>query len=264
MGLFGPNIKKMEAKRDVEGLVKALKTKNEDVRRLAAAALGNIGDAKAVEYLIEALKNEEWSIQNIAAKSLYKIGEPSVESLIEALKDENEDVRRLAAWSLGKIGDARAVEPLLQLIKDDKNEFVRKGTIKALGELRDSRAIEPLLRVLFASNGNIGGEREALLKIAPSSTICKEIMQDAIDASGFYESFWAVESLCSIKSPVTSNLLILISKREDVMVTDHDERGKPSEELKDFGKERQMAIDELARRGSPTYDSSVFLKSSKK
>jgi len=261
MGLFGPNIKKMEAKRDVEGLVKALKTKNEDVRRLAAAALGNIGDVKAVEYLIEALKNEEWSIQNIAAKSLYKIGEPSVESLIEALKDENEDVRRLAAWSLGKIGDARAVEPLLQLIKDDKNEFVRKGTIKALGEIRDSRAVESLLKILFSSNGELGGE--ALLKIAPNSAISKEIMQETIYASGRYKSFWAVEKLCSIKSPVTNNLLILISKKEDVMVTDHDERGKPTEELQEFSKERQMALNELARRGSPNYDSSAFLVPSK-
>jgi len=418
MGLFGPNIKKMEAKRDIEGLVKALKNRDEDVRRLAAAALGNIGDARAVEYLIEALRNEEWSTQNTVANSLEKIGEPSVGPIIEALKDDNEDARGLFALVLGRIGGAQAiipladmlrdknkivraeavialgsikdtriiealpkaledkdtyvrnravtvwgnitkseraigplikvltndhvigsirkravdalveigkpavepllqvlrdesdyakcyaalalsrirdsravgpliqalkdkkvvvrtaaaealgeigykmaVEPLLQLLKNDKNEFVRNGTIKALGEIRDSRAVESLLKILFSSNGELGGE--ALLKIAPNSAISKEIMQETIYASGRYKSFWAVEKLCSIKSPVTNNLLILISKKEDVMVTDHDERGKPTEELQEFSKERQMALNELARRGSPNYDSSAFLVPSK-
>ena len=35
MGFSKPNIKKMEAKRDVEGLTKALKNKNQDVREEA-------------------------------------------------------------------------------------------------------------------------------------------------------------------------------------------------------------------------------------
>jgi HEAT repeat protein len=57
MGLFGPpNIEKLKAKQDLEGLVKALDNKKyADVRCQSAKALGQIGDKSAVEPLIAAL-----------------------------------------------------------------------------------------------------------------------------------------------------------------------------------------------------------------
>ncbi|GAI34793.1 unnamed protein product, partial [marine sediment metagenome] len=50
------NIEKMQAKKDVQGLIKALNHRKENVRREAVIALGNIGDARAVKPLIQALK----------------------------------------------------------------------------------------------------------------------------------------------------------------------------------------------------------------
>src|SRR4030043_126453 len=90
MGFFGPNIKKMKANKDVEGLIEALKDKDESVRRLAAEALGEIGDARAVE------------------------------PLIQALKDKDTWLRWCSAEALGEIGDARAVAPLIQALKEQR------------------------------------------------------------------------------------------------------------------------------------------------
>ncbi len=59
MGFFEPNIKKMIAKKDVEGLIKALKHKNWVVRCDAAGTLGKIKNKRAIEALIETLKDEE-------------------------------------------------------------------------------------------------------------------------------------------------------------------------------------------------------------
>ena len=98
MGLFGPpNVDKMKAKRDVEGLIKVLGynrtlSVKENVFRSrlaaeAAAALGEIGDARTVEPLCTALSF------------------PFV------------NVRQAAAGALGKIGDARAVKPLIAALK---------------------------------------------------------------------------------------------------------------------------------------------------
>jgi HEAT repeat protein len=81
--------KKMEAKEDVERLIKALKHKDWKVRWKAAEDLGKIGDTRAVEPLIQALKDEDWQVRNNVA------------------------------WALGEIGDARAVEPLIQALKDE-------------------------------------------------------------------------------------------------------------------------------------------------
>ena len=115
--IFKPNVEKMEAKREVKGLIKALKHKNRGVREKAAEALGRIGDERAVE------------------------------PLIQALNDENRDVRRKAAYALGKIGDKRAVEPLIRALKDEDWWF-REYVIEALGEIKDARAVEPLVQAL--------------------------------------------------------------------------------------------------------------------
>ncbi len=179
MFLFGPpNVEKMQARRDVQGLIKvlgykkddkvrqaaaealvkigapavepliaALQDKNKDVRRAAAEALGKIRDTRAVEPLIAALKkDEEWYVHKTAAEALGQIGDVrAVEPLIVALKEG--DMRRVSAEALGKIGDTRAVEPLIATLKD-KDSDVCKAAAEALGKLGDDRAIEPLIAAL--------------------------------------------------------------------------------------------------------------------
>lgn len=65
-----------------------------------------------------------------------------------ALTDKNAGVRRAAASALGRLDDARAVEPLLAVLRNDSDAQVRRATVSALGELADARAVEPLLAVL--------------------------------------------------------------------------------------------------------------------
>jgi len=120
MFLFGPpNVDKMKARRDVEGLIKALSyRKDSAVRQAAAMALGEIKDASAVE------------------------------PLIIALKDEHGHVRELSARALGQIGDARAVEPLIAVLSGQDYEYVREAAAEALGKIGDTRAVEPLMAAL--------------------------------------------------------------------------------------------------------------------
>jgi len=72
----------------VDALVGALKDADAGVRRQAAAALGEIGNARAVT------------------------------GLIEALKDADADVRAHALSALGEIGDRRAAGAIATLLKD--------------------------------------------------------------------------------------------------------------------------------------------------
>ena len=88
MALFGPpDIKKLKATGNVKGLVKALGyQKDWVVRRDAAWALGDIGDARAVEQLISALGDEKWYVRYAAVQALGKIGDArAAEQLISAL-----------------------------------------------------------------------------------------------------------------------------------------------------------------------------------
>lgn len=69
-----PEVKKMKAKKDIEGLIKALKNKDGDVRKEAAEALGKMRGARAVERLIQALEDGDKYVRGEAAEALAKIG----------------------------------------------------------------------------------------------------------------------------------------------------------------------------------------------
>jgi HEAT repeat protein len=100
-----PKVETLKARKDIKGLIKALRyRKDEGVRQAAAEALGKIKDRRAVEPLIAALKDESFSVRQAAAEALGKIKDPrAVEPLSAALKDaRNGDVRLAAARSAGK------------------------------------------------------------------------------------------------------------------------------------------------------------------
>jgi HEAT repeat protein len=149
MGLFGPpNIDKMKAKRDVNGLCYVL-TEEKDSALLckAAKALGEIGDTRAVESLIFALKNGNGGVRLAVAKALGEIKDVrAVEPLIIALNDKYIQCEVVSA--LGKIGDHRAVEPLIATALKDKDIFLHETTAKVLGSLKDARAVELLITIL--------------------------------------------------------------------------------------------------------------------
>lgn len=67
-----------------------------------------------------------------AVNSLGELGDPkAVDGLIQTLRDEEDSVRWASAEALGKIGDSRAIEPLTMVL-NDSHKLVRKNAAKAL------------------------------------------------------------------------------------------------------------------------------------
>lgn len=182
MLFFGPpNVEKLEAKRDVHGLIKALGFKIDGTVRSGAAealtrigepavapliaAYGNkdnniwvikgaaevlaaIGDARAVEPLSAALMHDgDGMLRAHAAEALGKIGAPAVMPLIDAFQHGYGSSRMWVAKALGATSDARAVEPLIAALISGDNP-VRAHAAEALGKIGDVRAVEPLIVLL--------------------------------------------------------------------------------------------------------------------
>jgi ATP-dependent DNA helicase RecQ len=76
----------------VPELIAALQDPSGDVRRLAASALGKIGDARAVTPLLALLAQEQKpQVRQYAAKALGRIGDPRARSALQRIAgDENE------------------------------------------------------------------------------------------------------------------------------------------------------------------------------
>ena len=106
------NINELAAKRDVAGLIAALKSKNNSTRYSAASAISKLGpDAEAaIPALIELLKHWDAMTRVAAAGAIGKIGitckeiaAPAVPALQEALNDREPMVRRVAGTALEDI-----------------------------------------------------------------------------------------------------------------------------------------------------------------
>lgn len=98
-----------------------------------------------VDAWIRRLGDPNEYVRSTAIAALIKIGPPAVDSLITALK--NERVCYSAIRALGHISDARAVEPLINLLANTTG-FVQYAAIRALGHIGNDRATGPLIRAL--------------------------------------------------------------------------------------------------------------------
>ncbi|MBI5943606.1 MAG: RecQ family ATP-dependent DNA helicase [Chloroflexi bacterium] len=67
--------------------------------------------------------------------------------LFAALKSEVGNVRRLAASALGKIKDAKAVQPLLDLLAIEVKPQVRQYAVKALGDIGNPLTVDLLTKI---------------------------------------------------------------------------------------------------------------------
>jgi hypothetical protein len=119
-----------------------LKSKDEDVRRAAADALGMIGSERAFEYLIPLLKDIDKNVRRAAADALGKIGsERGVEYLIPLLKDKN--VRWVAADALGKCSKKLKEDELFRLVQKLNKEGY-DGNVEDIKRVHQRRFLKVL------------------------------------------------------------------------------------------------------------------------
>ena len=145
----------------MEKLLEQLRGENSAGRNLAAAQLGKMKDPRVVSSLIQMLKEDCFRWKGSVIPLLLAVGEPAAEPLLALLNspDENTCVLTQTAAVLGEFKEARAVEPLAQLLLRmldviGENTF-RNTAAKALGQLKDFRATDSLLAALLSEDGEL-------------------------------------------------------------------------------------------------------------
>ncbi|MHB9134167.1 MAG: HEAT repeat domain-containing protein [Armatimonadota bacterium] len=148
----------------VEPLVIMLQTEHgADMRTVAARALGQIGDKRAIPALVRAMYDESADVHEAAAGALGQIGDPSaIEPLIAVLNEESPDLRESAIRALGQLHSARAIDPLVSALRSIEYP-VRLAAVEALGEIGDPMCVEPLMTAFMQD------KRHAVRKAAVTS-----------------------------------------------------------------------------------------------
>src|SRR5208283_1009379 len=169
----------MKERRDIPGLIRALRSPDFTVQTEAARALGTLG-AESMDDLIRALKKKHKDVRLGVIGALAVIRDPrSVDPLIAALRDTHSEVRWHSAFALAKLGwkpetaeerafyfvgmqEWKALEwigpeaiPALSGVLSDRDAGVRQKAIELLGSIGSDKAVPALMQGLADSNSEV-------------------------------------------------------------------------------------------------------------
>jgi HEAT repeat protein len=160
--LFGPpNVAKLDAKGNIDGLVKAARYKKDPaVAEAARTALEGY-----LDKIIQRLQTKNIVQLNTSREALVLIGPPARDRLIFIIKEGHLHRRQDAAYVLGMMKDPVAVEPLCTAMHNP-DPLLRMIIVEALGKIGDKRAGDTLRRAtLDVDPGVSGAARKALKKM---------------------------------------------------------------------------------------------------
>lgn len=186
-----PNIWRLQAQFDTQGLIEALKNNDASIRKRAAAALRTMGATEAIPTLQQMLKVEQDSDARHAITAaldhlLPEQGE-KVPTLIAQLQSSQPEAIIYAARALGEIKDKTSVEALVLVFHNAQlSGRVRLAAAEALIKLESAPAVVTLLAALRSPNWRIRRNAAAVL--------------------GQLRADWAVDSLISCLDDENENV----------------------------------------------------------
>ena len=148
----------------VEVITKALAAKDPDTRRLAARALGDVGEKTALPALLALAGDKDWTVRIAVARAIVAIvgidqqvlAQASVDWTRSALTSQDWATRKAAAGVLADIPTAQAVPLLAQAIADH-NPAVRLAASKSAGKIKSAEAAAKVVAA-------VDGESDAKVK----------------------------------------------------------------------------------------------------
>jgi HEAT repeat protein len=129
--------------RACEGLLGLEAEENENVRRVAALLLADIGSTRAIEPLLATLvKGDDDKMAQQALNALVNIGDMNIQKLTQSLQMLQDNAQRL--WilrALGEIASPDAMEQLACVMADpDENQMLRDEARSILDRLHSGRS----------------------------------------------------------------------------------------------------------------------------
>jgi HEAT repeat protein len=109
--------------------------RDEELRLVAARALGRVGDPDAAVSLLDTLTGPRPTPSHVVAHALVGLGPPAAPALLSALDHADELVRATALDALRLLGVPAAAEPVARTLRDDPSLEVRRRAATTLGRI---------------------------------------------------------------------------------------------------------------------------------
>ena len=137
MSDFRPDIWRLQAQLDTEGLIEALVNTDAGIRKRAATALRALGAVGSIPILKQLLETES----DTDARAHFV---SALESLQEEAEKQKAETKKVV--DTGALREGKLQQLILQLNSEDEAMIIQSA--KNLAELKDKQAVEPLI-VLF-------------------------------------------------------------------------------------------------------------------
>jgi HEAT repeat protein len=143
--------------------------------RLEAAARLMNGGPESVDPLLDALNHVAVEIRWRAAAALGWIGDPrAIPALVKRGDGEGYEVKYNITWALGQIGDPAAIQPLLQIVHagDQESPDIRYNAALALARLGQADTLRE----------SLVGSPEAVYRVAHAALAAYEYIITRFDS----------------------------------------------------------------------------------
>jgi HEAT repeat protein len=154
--VFGPNIDRLLADKDLDGLVQVLSHKRSELRCQAVQALAELGGEQAVTGIIGALGDQDEQVNATATTCLRQLGQQAGPQLTAALGHEAETVSQAAFALLGEL-EPPPLASMVAILKDGNDQARDLATgllVSQAPQTSDSDTREQLLRALLPVLGD--------------------------------------------------------------------------------------------------------------
>jgi HEAT repeat protein len=146
---------------NLDAIISLLDDENEDVRVYAGEILACLKNPDAVPHLIRKTKGDADNVRNSACLALGELGDDrAVDALLEALKDDDW-VTFSAIFSLGKIGSKRAIPHLMDVLKNGSEE-ISLAACETLIDFRDPAVLDEVIDTMREWDGK---KRDSYMKV---------------------------------------------------------------------------------------------------
>jgi HEAT repeat protein len=203
-------------------LLEAAKFESLDLTSEIINSLITIGDARAIPLFKQEVYSTKYRVRIGCLRGLYKLAdtEDAMPLLIEALRDDHPEVRRTALTFIGWKDYAEAVPSVMQCLRDEESR-VRRAAVSTLANLKDSTSILPLINVLGDKDLEVREKALEAIQVILGEDIVFDVhasrkaLAEAIDT---LKDWWQTERLGKDKS-VGSGLTVDVEMPPDVIYT---------------------------------------------
>ena len=168
MSILGPNIANLQAKRDVAGLVQALKSRDIRTRCAALHVLGELRDPRALPVLHDWLfaNGSQTPEKTEAAEALGKLGDAStIDALFKANAISRERERQEIDDSIDTRG--KTYRPGFYVNRIAADEYALRAAIaQAIARVGGALAVETLFQMLATEEGAMASPVKAAIRNA--------------------------------------------------------------------------------------------------